>query len=196
MKKYCIGFYALLFAVSAVAMAAHPKNEEVKMEQSLYDFTVKNNLDEAVSMSDYKGKVLLVVNTASKCGFTPQYKGLEALYQKYKDQGLVVIGFPCNQFAGQEPGTDAEIASFCELNYGVTFPLMSKINVNGKHADPLYVFLKEQANEDRSKSIKWNFTKFLISRDGANIQRFGSRTTPEELVKDIEALLKKQDGEG
>lgn len=189
MKKYCVAFYALLFAVSATAVAVHPKKEEVKMNKCLYDFVVKNNQGEDVALSDYKGKVLLIVNTASKCGFTKQYAGLEALNQKYKDQGLVVMGFPCNQFAGQEPGTDAEIADFCQLNYGVTFPLMSKINVNGKEADPLYVFLKEQAIEDRSKAIKWNFTKFLVSRDGTHIQRFGSRTTPDALEKNIEALL-------
>lgn len=190
MKITCIVFFTLLIAVSAAAMAVHPKNEKKKMNKRIYDFTVTNNDGESVSMSDYKGKVLLIVNTASKCGFTKQYPGLEVLYQKYKDQGLVVVGFPCNQFAGQEPGTDAEIATFCELNYGVTFPLMSKINVNGKDAEPLYVFLKEQAGEGHSGSIKWNFTKFLVSRDGTHIQRFGSRTTPEELHDYIEALLK------
>ena len=159
------------------------------MDKTLYDFTVKNNPDEPVSLSAYKGKVLLVVNTASKCGFTPQYKGLEALYLKYKERGLVVIGFPCNQFGGQEPGTAAEIASFCELNYGVTFPLMAKIKVNGKDADPLYVFLKEQAPGSVTDGIKWNFTKFLISRDGAVVKRFASGDKPESLEKDIEALL-------
>ena len=159
------------------------------MDKTLYDFTVTNNQGEAVSMAAYQGKALLIVNTASKCGFTPQYKGLEALYLKYKDRGLVILGFPCNQFAGQEPGTDAEIASFCQLNYGVTFPLMSRINVNGKDADPLYVFLKTKAPGMPSNSIKWNFTKFLVSRDGASITRFASSDKPEELAKEIEALL-------
>lgn len=192
MKSYCVVFCILFMAMFAGAMAVHPENEEIKMNKSIYDFTITNNVGDAVSMSNYTGKVLLIVNTASKCGFTPQYKGLEALYEKYKDQGLVVIGFPCNQFAGQEPGTDSEIADFCELNYGVTFPLMSKVNVNGKHAAPLYVFLKEQVAGDkgRSEAIKWNFAKFLVSRDGTNIQRFGSRVKPEELKDDIEKLLK------
>lgn len=159
------------------------------MDKTIYDFTVKNNQGKAVSLADYRGQVILIVNTASKCGFTPQYKGLEALYRKYKDKGLVVIGFPCNQFAGQDPGTDAEIATFCSLNFGVTFPLMAKIKVNGKDADPLYPFLKEHATSDKGASIKWNFTKFLVARDGAVIKRFGSRDKPEDLEKDIEGML-------
>jgi glutathione peroxidase len=129
------------------------------------------------------------VNTASKCGFTKQYKGLEALHRKYTDRGLTVLGFPCNQFGGQEPGTAAEIASFCELNFGVTFPLMAKIKVNGKEADPLYVFLRESAPGDVTSAIKWNFTKFLVSRDGLKITRHASADTPESLEKPIEALL-------
>ena len=194
MKKQFIACYALMLAASAAVLAEPIKSEkveEVKMNRTLYDFTVTNNQDEAVSMSVYKDKVLLLVNTASKCGFTPQYKGLEALYLKYKERGLVVIGFPCNQFGKQEPGTAEEIASFCELNYGVTFPLMAKINVNGKDADPLYVFLKEQAPGSVTNAIKWNFTKFLVSRDGTSIKRFASADKPIDLEKDIEALLAK-----
>ena len=133
----------------------------------------------------YKGKVLMVVNTASKCGFTPQYKGLEALYQKYKDQGLVILGFPCDQFAHQEPGDDAQIAQFCEINFGVTFPLMKKIDVNGDNADPVFKFLKSKTRGLLGSSVKWNFTKFLISRDGSRIERFAPVTTPESLDKKI-----------
>ena len=156
---------------------------------TIYDFTVKNNKGEDVSLSEYKGKVLLIVNVASKCGYTKQYSGLQALYEKYKDQGLVVLGFPCNQFANQEPGTDAEILSFCQVNFGVTFPLFKKIKVNGKDADPLYVYLKEQAKGVLGNAIKWNFTKFLIDRDGNVLDRYESKTTPEELDSIIAELL-------
>ena len=156
---------------------------------TIYDFTVKNNKGEDVSLSEYKGKVLLIVNVASKCGYTKQYSGLQVLYEKYKDQGLVVLGFPCNQFANQEPGTDAEILSFCQVNFGVTFPLFKKIKVNGKDADPLYVYLKEQAKGVLGNAIKWNFTKFLIDRDGNVLDRYESKTTPEELDSIIAELL-------
>ena len=156
---------------------------------TIYDFTVKNNKGEDVSMSQYKDKVLLIVNVASKCGYTKQYSGLQALYEKYKDKGFVILGFPCNQFANQEPGTDAEILSFCQVNFGVTFPLFKKIKVNGKDADPLYVYLKEQAKGALGKSIKWNFTKFLIDRDGSVLDRYESKTTPEELDSVIAGLL-------
>jgi len=189
MKKQFSAFSTLLLVASIAVAGCQHVPSEVKMNQKIYDFTVTNNQDEAVSLATYQGKVLLIVNTASKCGFTPQYKGLEALNLKYKDQGLVVMGFPCNQFARQEPGTDAEIASFCQLNYGVTFPMMSKIDVNGKDADPLYVFLKAKAPGMPTNSIKWNFTKFLVSRDGATIKRFGSSEKPEALEDDVEAFL-------
>lgn len=155
----------------------------------IYDFKAIDNMGKEVDFAQFKGKVLLIVNTASKCGFTPQYDGLEALYKKYKDQGLVIIGFPCDQFAHQEPGTDAEIAEFCRLNYGVTFPIMSKIDVNGKNAHPIYTYLKSAAKESQGKAIKWNFTKFLISRDGSTIKRYASSVTPEKLEADIQALL-------
>ncbi len=152
---------------------------------SIYDFKAIRNNGSELDFADYKGKVLMVVNTASKCGFTPQYKGLEALYQKYKDQGLVILGFPCDQFAHQEPGDDAQIAQFCELNFGVTFPLMKKIDVNGANADPVFKFLKSKTRGLLGSSVKWNFTKFLISRDGSRIERFAPVTTPESLDKKI-----------
>ena len=156
---------------------------------TIYDYTALDNKGREVDFSNYKGKVLLVVNTASKCGFTPQYKGLEALYQKYKDQGLVIVGFPCDQFAHQEPGTDSEIAQFCELNFGVTFPLMKKIDVNGDNAHPIYKYLKSATKGFLGNSIKWNFTKFLISKDGSKIERFAPITSPEALDNRIADML-------
>ena len=155
----------------------------------IYDFKALNNKGVEVDFSQYEGKVLLIVNTASKCGFTPQYDGLEALYQKYKDQGLVVIGFPCDQFAHQEPGSNEEIAEFCRLNHGVTFPLMAKIEVNGDNAHPIYKYLKNAAKGTFGNAIKWNFTKFLISRDGEQVTRFAPTTKPEAIDDKIAALL-------
>ena len=156
---------------------------------TIYDFKALNNKGAEVDFADYKGKVLLIVNTASKCGFTPQYDGLEELWKKYKDRGLVIIGFPCAQFAHQEPGSDAEIAEFCRLNHGVTFPLMSKIDVNGDNAHPIYKYLKSQTSGLLGRSIKWNFTKFLISRKGNIIGRFSPMTTPASLEEKIKSLL-------
>lgn len=142
------------------------------------------------SLQDFAGKVVLVVNTASKCGFTPQYQGLEALYQKYRERGFEILGFPCNQFGGQEPGDSAAIGSFCERNYGVTFPLFAKVDVNGDNAHPLFRHLKYQApGVFGSESIKWNFTKFLIARDGRVVKRFAPKDKPESLAAAIEALL-------
>ena len=142
------------------------------------------------TLADYAGKVVLVVNTASKCGFTPQYKGLEALWQAYKDRGLVILGFPCNQFGQQEPGDNAAISQFCELNFGVTFPLFKKVEVNGSNAHPLFVQLKKRApGLLGSQAIKWNFTKFLINRDGQSVKRYAPATKPEALKTAIEALL-------
>ncbi len=155
----------------------------------IYDFKALNNKGVEVDFSQYEGKVLLIVNTASKCGFTPQYDGLEALYQKYKDKGLVVIGFPCDQFAHQEPGSNEEIAEFCRLNHGVTFPLMAKIEVNGDNAHPIYKYLKNAAKGTFGNAIKWNFTKFLISRDGEQVTRFAPTTKPEAIDDKIAALL-------
>ena len=155
----------------------------------IYDFKALNNKGQEVDFAQYQGKVLLIVNTASKCGFTPQYDGLEALHQKYKDRGLVVIGFPCDQFAHQEPGTDEEIAEFCRLNHGVTFPLMAKIDVNGENAHPVYKYLRSAAKGTFGDAIKWNFTKFLISRNGEKVTRYAPITKPEAIEKDIQELL-------
>lgn len=145
---------------------------------------------QAVALSRYKGQVMLVVNTASACGFTPQFAGLEKLHQKYSSQGLAVIGFPCNQFASQDPGDDAQIASFCQKNYGVTFQMMSKVKVNGEGAHPLYQWLSAEAPGILgSKAIKWNFTKFLIGRDGRVLKRYAPQDAPEKISRDIEAAL-------
>lgn len=154
-----------------------------------YDYKVKNISGEDVSMSEYKGKVVLIVNTASKCGFTKQYEGLEELYKKYKDQGFVILGFPCNQFGAQEPGGNEEIKNFCTSTFSVTFPMMSKIDVNGDDADPLYKFLKKEKGGILGDDIKWNFTKFLIDRDGNVVDRFASQKTPKALEKEVEKLL-------
>ena len=178
---------------------------------TIYDFKALNNKGKEVDFKEYEGKVLLIVNTASKCGFTPQYDGLEALYKKYKDQGLVVIGFPCDQFAHQEPGSDEQIAEFCRLNHGVTFPLMAKIEVNGANESPVFTFLKEKApsevyeglkakasaalfktiskSVEKDSDIKWNFTKFLIAKDGLQVKRYAPTVKPEDIDKDIADLL-------
>lgn len=176
---------------------------------NIYDFTVRNNKGEDVSLADYQGKVLLVVNTATKCGLTPQYDGLEALYKKYQDKGFEILDFPCNQFLNQAPGTDEAISEFCTLNHGTTFPRFAKIDVNGKGAAPLYVWLKERAPEDQgdesSRSfekkvkllkpfsskgdIKWNFGKFLIDRSGNVFARYSPAYRPEQLEAEIEGLL-------
>ncbi len=158
---------------------------------SIYDFEATDINGRSVPLSQYRGKVLLVVNTASACGFTPQYKGLQALYAQYADQGLVVLGFPCNQFGAQEKGLDSEIASFCELNFGVSFPLMHKIDVNGDNAHPLYRWLTSEApGVLGTKSIKWNFTKFLVGRDGQVIRRYAPQDKPEKLAEDIQVALR------
>ena len=180
---------------------------------TIYDFKALDNKGEEVDMAQYRGKVLMIVNTASKCGFTPQYDGLEALYQKYKEQGLVILGFPCDQFKHQEPGTDEEIAEFCRVNHGVTFPLMKKTEVFGENAHPIFKYLTEQVPDEKvtglkdkavmkmvdslSKSdgreeggVRWNFTKFLISKDGSVIKRYAPVAKPEDMEADIEAMLK------
>ena len=156
----------------------------------LQDFTADNLQGKPQSFAEYTGKVLLIVNTASYCGFTAQYEGLETLYQRFKDRGLVVLGFPCNQFGEQEPGVATEIASFCQKNYGVTFPMFTKIDVNGDDTHPLYQHLKKSAlGLLGSEDIKWNFTKFLVTRDGEVAKRYAPDTAPEALAEDIEALL-------
>ena len=156
---------------------------------NIYQFEAELLEGENKSFSDYEGKVLLIVNTASKCGFTPQFEGLEALYQQYKEQGLVVIGFPCNQFGAQDPGTNEEIGAFCQKNYGVSFPMMAKIDVNGKDAHPIFDWLKDQKGGLLTDGIKWNFTKFLIGADGQVIDRYAPTTKPDALKADIEQAL-------
>ena len=179
--------------------------------QTIYDFKALTSKGKEIDFSEFKGKVLLIVNTASKCGFTPQFAGLEELNQKYKEQGLVVIGFPCNQFKEQDPGTDGEIEEFCQLNYGVSFQIMKKTDVNGPAAEPIFEYLKSQAPTEEYKGLKakathtllktlsksvekdsdilWNFTKFLISKDGASIKRYAPTTTPENIEKDIQGMI-------
>ena len=157
---------------------------------SIYDFSAKTLDGRDISLGDYKDKVLLIVNTASKCGFTPQYKGLEALYKKYKDKGLVVLGFPSNQFGAQEPGPESEIAEFCEMNYGVTFPMFSKVDVNGDAAHPLFKYLTTtKKGLLGSEAIKWNFTKFLVDRQGKVVARYAPNDAPESIAADVEKLL-------
>ncbi|MBR4553684.1 MAG: glutathione peroxidase [Bacteroidaceae bacterium] len=179
--------------------------------QTIYDFKALTSKGKELNFAQFQGKVLLIVNTASKCGFTPQFAGLEELNQRYKDQGLVVIGFPCNQFGQQDPGTDGEIEGFCQLNYGVTFQIMKKIDVNGPEANPIFEYLKAQApteeysglkakgaamlfktiskSVEKESDIKWNFTKFLITRDGTVIKRYAPTTKPEKIEADIQELL-------
>ncbi|HOZ72645.1 MAG TPA: glutathione peroxidase [Spirochaetales bacterium] len=151
----------------------------------LYKLSAKANDGSEFRFSDYEGSALLIVNTASKCGFTPQYEGLEELYKRYADRGLVVLGFPCDQFAHQEPGDDAEIASFCRRNFGVTFPLMAKVDVNGEGAHPVFKYLCAKAPGAIGPAVKWNFTKFLVSRDGSTIKRYGPTVEPKKIEKDI-----------
>ena len=207
MRKSIISAVVGLF----LTMTACAQNTE-KMA-TIYDFKVLNNKGEEVDMAQYKGHVLMIVNTASKCGFTPQYDGLEALYKKYQDQGFIILGFPCDQFKHQEPGTDEEIAEFCRLNHGVTFPLMKKIDVYGENAAPIYKYLTSQVPDEEVSGLKdkatmklvdsiskaagrgegdvrWNFTKFLVSKDGIVIKRFPPVAKPEELDAEVAAMLK------
>ncbi|MBS0455687.1 MAG: glutathione peroxidase [Proteobacteria bacterium] len=156
---------------------------------SVYDFEARTIDGKPAPLSDYRGRVLLIVNTASACGFTPQFAGLEALYKRFGDQGLTVLGFPSNQFGGQDPGSNEEIDAFCTRNYGVSFPMMEKIEVKGSGASPLYQWLTEQKPGLLGKSIKWNFTKFLVGRDGRVIRRYAPLDKPESLARDIEAAL-------
>jgi len=157
---------------------------------SIYDFEALQINGQSISLSNFRGKAMLIVNTASACGFTPQFAGLEALHKAYAAKGLVVLGFPCNQFGAQDRGSNEEIASFCQMNYGVSFPMMSKIDVNGSNAHPLYQWLSaEKPGLLGSKAIKWNFTKFLVGKDGAVLNRYAPTDTPESLKKDIEAAL-------
>jgi glutathione peroxidase len=195
MLKILFSSLALLLAAAALlyfatgARAASGKAPGPRTDRTVYGFTLPLNDGTEKSLKDYEGKVLLIVNTASKCGFTPQYEGLEKLYETYRDRGLMILAFPSNDFLGQEPGSDAEIATFCRLNYGVTFPVFRKSHVKGREINPLYRFLTEESGFDGA--ISWNFNKFLVDRKGRVIARFGSRTAPldEELVKAVEAAL-------
>jgi glutathione peroxidase len=184
-RRFILGGMALSLALPlATRLAAAGE------EKSVLDFKVKNIDGKDVNLADYKGKVILVVNVASKCGLTPQYKGLEELYEKYKDKGFVILGFPANEFGSQEPGTDSEIKQFCSLNYNVKFPMFSKIVVKGEGIHPLYQFLtSDKTNPKFAGDIKWNFNKFLVDRQGNVIARFEPKTTPEECEKTIEAAL-------
>jgi glutathione peroxidase len=160
-------------------------------DKTVYDFSAVSIAGKPVELADYRGKVLLIVNTASACGFTPQFKGLEQLWRDYGPQGLVVVGFPSNEFGGQDPGSNEEIASFCEMNYGVSFPMMAKVEVNGAEAHPLWQWLKaEKSGFLGTQAIKWNFSKFLVGRDGQVRERYAPTDTPEKLRADIEAALK------
>jgi glutathione peroxidase len=159
---------------------------------NIYDLSFVNNRGENVSLADYSGKPILVVNTASKCGFTPQYEGLQKLHEEFRSQGLIVLGFPCDQFAHQEPGDDAQIDEFCKVNYGVDFPLSQKVNVNGKDAHPVFQFLKSRSKGLLGGGVKWNFTKFLVGRNGEVLGRYAPTTKPEALEADIEKALEKK----
>jgi glutathione peroxidase len=181
-------FVALFLLLVTTGLNAASKEAPM----SIFDFSVKNIHGDNVSLSDYRGKVLLVVNVASQCGFTPQYEGLEALFEKYRERGFMVLGFPSNQFAGQEPGSEQEIYAFCTGTYHVQFDMFAKIDVNGEKAAPLYRYLKKEAPGILgSESIKWNFTKFLVDRDGNVITRYGPAAKPDSIAPDIEALLEK-----
>ena len=220
-KLFFLAAVALMIATSCnnqnnkTAQVTPEPEPVVEQTSGIYDITVKDMDGSDVSLANYKGKVLLIVNVASKCGLTPQYEGLEALYQKYKDQGLEILAFPCNQFLGQEPGTNEEIQSFCSLNYNVTFPLFDKIDVNGEAESPLYTYLKKQApfkgypegteefatmldeihqktgtGFDQGDAIRWNFGKFLVSKDGKTILRFEPMVTPDMMEEAIQEFLK------
>ncbi len=164
--------------------------QEAEVKESIYQFTAKTINGDDKSLNDYSGKVLLIVNTASKCGFTKQYEGLEKLYKKYHEKGFEILAFPCNQFGSQEPGTSTEIKEFCSLNYGVSFEIFEKIEVNGEDAHPIYKFLTKTKGGFLTDAIKWNFTKFLVDKNGFVVDRFAPQTSPESLEKDIEKLLK------
>ena len=160
------------------------------MSAEIYSFKTRTLNGEDLDLADYRGRVLLIVNTASRCGFTPQYAGLETLHRDYQARGLAVLGFPCDQFGGQEPGSSAEIGAFCQKNYGVSFPLSEKVDVNGPAAHPLFAYLtRALPGLLGSRAVKWNFTKFLLDRDGKPVRRYGSTTAPAKIAKDIEALL-------
>jgi len=166
------------------------------MSENFYDYEAQDVKGKIHSMDEYKGKTVLIINTASKCGFTPQYDGLQKIYEEYKDQGLEILGFPCDQFANQEPGSNEEIAQFCKLNFGVTFPLYSKIDVNGPETHPLYKYLKKKKPGLLGGNIKWNFTKFLINSQGEPVKRYAPTVKPEDLIKDVLKVMKADNPNG
>jgi len=182
--------FIITFLFFSAYILACSKQTEGNMKQSIYDFTVVTIDGKEISMSEFKGKTLLIVNVASKCGFTKQYEGLQNLYAKYKDKGFVVLGFPCNQFGAQEPGSNEDIQEFCSVNFGVTFPMFDKIDVNGDNTHPLYVYLKSNAPGILgTEAIKWNFTKFLVDKDGKIVERYATQTTPESIAEKVEELV-------
>jgi len=193
MKKYIALVISLIFLVTVSVNSLHSRDKQKGATMnSIYDFTMKEIDGNDVKLEQFKGKAILIVNVASKCGFTSQYEGLQKIYSQYKDQDFVILGFPANNFMGQEPGTNEEIKQFCTLNYNVTFPMFSKISVKGKDIDPLYKFLIEkETNPEFAGDISWNFNKFLIDRDGKIVSRFGSRVKPEseEMIQAIEKVL-------
>lgn len=186
LKLKTLSIFALLFLGITIS-SSYSTNKDSAM--NIYNFTAKTIDGADKSIADYKGKVLLVVNVASKCGFTKQYSGLEALYQKYKDQGIEILAFPCNQFGSQEPGTSEDIKEFCSVNFGVSFQLFDKIDVNGDNAHPIFKYLTKAKGGVITDAIKWNFTKFLIDREGNVVDRFAPQTTPESIEKEIKKLL-------
>lgn len=186
MKKIIL-VLSIIF-VSVIAISTLGAKEDKKMG-NIYDFKVNKLLGEETTLGEYEGKVMLIVNTASECGFTPQYKGLQELYDKYEDKGLVVLGFPCNQFGSQEPGSSDQIKEFCDINYSVTFPMFEKIDVNGDNAHPLYKHLKSNASGFITDNIKWNFTKFLVDKEGNIVGRYGSNKKPSSLEAEIQKYL-------
>lgn len=191
LKRFSSFFYfkfVILWGMLVLINSGCATNE-VMMEKNIYGFSAKSIDGETIKLDKYRGKVLLIVNTASKCGFTSQYQGLEKIYKKYKDQGFTVLGFPCNQFASQEPGNEKAIKDFCQINYGVTFPLFEKIEVNGDNAHPLYKYLTRAQSGLFGDAIKWNFTKFLINKEGVPVDRFAPITKPGSITDDIEKLL-------
>ena len=195
--NFILFFYILSFIIACSSQSNNSINSTIggkNMTNIIYKISVKTIQGETTNLVQYVDKVMLIVNTASKCGYTPQYKGLEYLYKKFKDKGFVVLGFPCNQFLSQEPGAETEIKNFCELNYGVTFPLFSKINVNGKKTHALYKELKKRApGALNTKSIKWNFTKFLVSPQAKTVERFSTATKPEEIEGRIVEMLDREE---
>lgn len=184
-----IKLISLILFLTVLTMNCKSEGKEMATNKTVYDYSAVNIDGDTVNLSDYKGKVLLIVNTASECGFTPQYEGLQEVYTKYKDQGFEVLAFPCNQFGGQEPGEKSEIKEFCSTKFSTTFPLFDKIDVNGKNAHPLYIYLKSEQSGLITDDIKWNFTKFLIGKDGVPNNRYSPQTTPAKIAPDIEKLL-------